>query len=94
MWRKAVLRWKMTTDRPVEKLGTKVAGIRGWKNLHGSTSTTRRCGVNFEGFGRQGRLDPGRRVQTPPAKGNVQRGKRRPPQLLWFPYRRPPGAQC
>ena len=24
MWRKAVLRWKMTTDHPVEKLGTKV----------------------------------------------------------------------
>ena len=50
--------------------------MRGWKNLHGSTSTTRRCGVNFEGFGRQGRLDTGRRVQTPPAKGTVQRGKR------------------
>ena len=67
MLRKAVLRWKMTTDHLVEKLGTKVmnsldwngAGIRGWKNLHGSTSTTRRCGVNYEGCGRQGWLDPG-----------------------------------
>ena len=75
MWRKAVLRWKMTTDHPVEKLGTKVMNSLDW-DLHGSTSATRCCGVNLEGFGCQGRLDPGGRVQTPPAKGTVQRGKR------------------
>ena len=30
MWRKAVLRWKMTTDHPVEKLGTKVMNSLDW----------------------------------------------------------------
>ena len=30
MWRKAVLRWKMTTDHPVEKLGTKVINSLDW----------------------------------------------------------------
>ena len=30
MWRKAVLRWKMTTDHPVEKLGTKVMNSFDW----------------------------------------------------------------
>ena len=30
MWRKAVLRWKMTTDHPVEKLGTKVMNSSDW----------------------------------------------------------------
>ena len=30
MWRKAVLRWKMTTDHPVEKLGTKVMNSWDW----------------------------------------------------------------
>ena len=44
----------MTTDHPVETLGTN-ASVRGCKDLHGSTSA---------------------RVQTPPAKGTVQRGKR------------------
>ena len=36
-----------------ELLGLDGASIRGCKDLHGSTSTTRRCGVNFEGLGRQ-----------------------------------------
>ena len=30
MWRKAVLRWKMSTDHPVEKLGTKVMNSLDW----------------------------------------------------------------
>ena len=30
MWRKAVLRWKMTTDHPVEKLGIKVMNSLDW----------------------------------------------------------------
>ena len=30
MWRKAVRRWKMTTDHPVEKLGTKVMNSLDW----------------------------------------------------------------
>ena len=30
MWRKAVLRWKMTTDHPVEKLGAKVMNSLDW----------------------------------------------------------------
>ena len=30
MWRKAVLRWKMTTDHPVEKLRTKVMNSLDW----------------------------------------------------------------
>ena len=30
MWRKAVLRWKMTTDHPVEKLGVKVMNSLDW----------------------------------------------------------------
>ena len=30
MWRKAVLRWKMTTDHPVEKLGTTVMNSLDW----------------------------------------------------------------
>ena len=30
MWRKAVLRWKMTTDHPAEKLGTKVMNSLDW----------------------------------------------------------------
>ena len=56
MWRKAVL--KMTTDHPVEKLGTKVMNSLDWtvqafvdgRNLHGSPSAARRCGVDFEGL--------------------------------------------
>ena len=59
-----------------ELLGLDGASVRGCKDLHGSTSATRRCGVNLEGFGCQGRLDPGGRVQTPSAKGTVQRKKR------------------
>ena len=30
MWRKAVLKWKMTTDHPVKKLGTKVMKSLDW----------------------------------------------------------------
>ena len=30
MWRQAVLRWKETTDRPVEKLGNKVMSSLDW----------------------------------------------------------------
>ena len=59
-----------------ELFGLDGASIRGCKDLHGSTSTTRCFGVDLEGFGCQGRLDPGGRVQTPSAKGTVQRGKR------------------
>ena len=59
-----------------ELFGLDGASIRGCKDLHGSTSATRCCGVNLEGLGCQGRLDPGGRVQTPLAKGTVQRGKR------------------
>ena len=59
-----------------ELFGVDGASIRGCKDLHGSTSATRCCGVNLEGLGCQGLLDPGGRVQTPPAKGTVQRGKR------------------
>ena len=59
-----------------ELFGLDGASIRGCTDLHGSTSATRRCGVNLEGFGCQGRLDPGGRVQTPLAKGTVQRRKR------------------
>ena len=59
-----------------ELSGLDGAGIRGWENLHGSPSAARRCGVNFEGLGCQGRLDPRKRVQTPSAKGTLQRGKR------------------
>ena len=75
----------MTTDHPVEKLGTKVMNSLDWTvqafvdariSTEALTSATRCCGVNFEGLGCQGRLDPGGRVQTPPAKGTVQRGKR------------------
>ena len=80
VWRKAVLRWKMTTDHPVEKLGNKVMnsleGILGWENLHGSPSAARRCGVNFEGLGCQGLLDPRGRVQASPPESTLQRGKR------------------
>ena len=59
-----------------ELFGLDGASMRGRKDLHGSTSATRCCGVNLEGLGCQGRLDPGGRVQTPLAKGTVQRGKR------------------
>ena len=60
-----------TVSQGHELFGLDGASIRGCKDLHGSTSATRCCGVNFEGFGCQGRLDPGGRVQTPPAKGTV-----------------------
>ena len=59
-----------------ELFGLDGASIRGCKDLHGSTSAIRCCGVNLEGLGCQGWLDPGGRVQTPPAKGTIQRGKR------------------
>ena len=59
-----------------ELFGLDGAGIRGCRDLHGNTSATRCCGVNLEGSGCQGRLDPGGRVQISPAKGTVQRGKR------------------
>ena len=60
-----------------ELFGLDGASTRGCKNLHGSTSATRRCGANLEGLGRQGWLDPGRRDQTPPAEStfSVERGK-------------------
>ena len=38
-----------------ELFGLDGASIRGCKDLHGNTSATRCCGVNFEGFGCQGR---------------------------------------
>ena len=40
-----------------ELFGLDGAGIRGCKDFRRSTSATRRCGVNPEGFGCQGRLD-------------------------------------
>ena len=58
-----------------ELFGLDGASIRGCKDLRGSTSATRRCGVNLEGCGCHGWLNPGGRVQTPLAKGTVQRGK-------------------
>ena len=83
MWEKAVLRWKMTTDHPVQKFGTKVINSLDWTvqafvdaKISTDPATTRRRGVNFEGFGRQGLLDPGRRVQILLRKSTVQRGKR------------------
>ena len=60
-----------------ELSGLDGAGIRGWENLHGSLSAARRCGVDFEGLGCQGWLDPRRRVQTPPGEGTLQRGMRK-----------------
>ena len=59
-----------------ELFGLDGASIRGCKDLRGSISATRRCGLNLEGFGCQGRLDPGGRVQTSLVTGTVQRGKR------------------
>ena len=43
-----------------ELFGLDGAGIRGCKDFRGSASATRRCGINPEGFGCQGWLDPGR----------------------------------
>ena len=47
------------------------------ENLHGNASAARRCGVDFEGLGCQGRLDPRRRVHAPPAEALfiAERGK-------------------
>ena len=58
-----------------ELFGLDGASIRGCKDLHGSTSATRCCGVNLEGLGCQGRLDPGGRVQTLLAQFSVERGE-------------------
>ena len=60
-----------------ELFGLDGAGIRGCKDLRGSTSAARRCGVNPEGIGCQGWLDPGGRVQTSLRKAlfSVERGK-------------------
>ena len=55
-----------------ELFGLDGAGIRGCKDFRGSTSATRRCGINPEGFGCQGWLDPGGRVQTSLAKGTKE----------------------
>ena len=71
-----------------ELFGLDGASIRGCKDLHRSTSATRCCGVNFEGLGCQGRLDPGGRVRTPPAKSPVQRGKRQDESLRQYTTRR------
>ena len=62
MWRNAVLRWKRTTDHPVEKLGHKVMKSLVWTvqafvDERLSTEALlqpQRCGVDFEGLGRQG----------------------------------------
>ena len=59
-----------------ELFGLDGASIRGCKDFRRSASATRRRGINPEGFGCQGWLDPGGRVQTSLAKGTVQRGKR------------------
>ena len=74
----------MTTDHPVEKLGTKVMNSLDWTvqafvDARISTEALLQpVAVEsiFKGFGCQGRLVPGGRVQTPLAKGTVQRGKR------------------
>ena len=86
MWRKAVLRWKMTTHHPCretgyqghELFGLDGASIRGCKDLHGSTSTTRRCGVNFEGLDAKAgwiQEDESKLLLRKKAPFSVERGK-------------------
>ena len=84
MWRNAVLRWKRThgssggeaVPQGHEHSGLDGTGLCGREALHRSPSAAQRCGVDFEGLGRQGRLDPGRRIQASLAKGTLQRGER------------------
>ena len=73
MWEKAVLRWKGSTDHPVEKLGNKVVSSLDWTVR---SLVTRRSGIDFEGLGCSGWLDPGGRIQASLAEGTVQCGER------------------
>ena len=53
-----------------------VQAFCGREDLLGASSATRRSGIDFEGFGCQGWLDPGGRIQASPAEGTVQCGER------------------